>query len=133
MSQDNVERWRRGLDAFNRGDRAAWLALCDPKVEWSPPLEWPEPATVRGREAVWDFMIEVNEPWEQGAYEEIELIEAGADRIAARLGRPVRGATSGIDAKFEYWCVATFRDETICRLDWFSDRADALKAAGLSE
>ena len=133
MSQENVERWREGLDAFNRRDRAAWLAACDPKVEWSPPAEWPESATVQGAAAVWDFMIEVNEPWKDGAYEEVELIDAGNDRIAIRMSRPVRGTTSGIDAEFEYWCIATFRDGRVLRLDWFSDRADALEAAGLRD
>jgi hypothetical protein len=29
MSSENVESLRQGLEAFNRRDRAAWLALCD--------------------------------------------------------------------------------------------------------
>jgi ketosteroid isomerase-like protein len=29
MSQENVELTRPAVDAFNRGDRAAWLALLD--------------------------------------------------------------------------------------------------------
>jgi ketosteroid isomerase-like protein len=29
MSQENIEIVRREVDAFNRGDRAAWLALLD--------------------------------------------------------------------------------------------------------
>ncbi len=33
MSRENVESLRQGLDAFNRGDRAAWLAVCDPQCE----------------------------------------------------------------------------------------------------
>jgi hypothetical protein len=32
MSQENVERYRQGIDAFNRRDLDAFLALADPGV-----------------------------------------------------------------------------------------------------
>jgi ketosteroid isomerase-like protein len=41
MSQENVEAMRRGLDAFTRRDKAAWIAICDPDVENIPPRDWP--------------------------------------------------------------------------------------------
>jgi hypothetical protein len=45
---------------------------------------------------VWDFMLELDEPWEEGDYEEIELIDAG-DKIAVHVGRQVHGRASGVD------------------------------------
>jgi hypothetical protein len=39
MSEENVEIVRRGTDAFNRRDKAAFIALCDPQVENVPPKE----------------------------------------------------------------------------------------------
>jgi hypothetical protein len=54
--------------------------MCDPRVEWSPPAEWAGARNGHhGPEAVWDFMIEVNKPWEDGSYEEVELVVAGED------------------------------------------------------
>jgi len=74
MSQENVELMRRMLDASNRRDRSAYLALLDPDIEWLPPKEWPEASTIHGREAAWDFAVELEGPWEQGAYELVDVI-----------------------------------------------------------
>ena len=37
ISQENGEVLRQSLDAFNRRDKAPWVALCDPEVEWLAP------------------------------------------------------------------------------------------------
>jgi len=133
MSQEKVELLRQSLDAFNRRDKAPWVALCDPQVEWMPPADWPETATIRGPEATWEFMLALNEPWQEGSYELIELIDATEDMIAARVGRHVRGQSSGIAAEFEFWAVVSFRDGKVLRIEWFADRADALEAMGPRE
>ncbi len=124
---------RHSLDAFHRRDRAPWLALCDPEIEWLPPAHWPETTTIRGPEATWDFMIALNEPWGEGSYELIELIDGTKDKIAARVGRHVRGQKSGIAAEFEYWAVVMFRNGRVLRIEWFADRGEALEAVGLRE
>ena len=134
MSQENVELVRRGFDAFNRRDRSAWLALAHPDLEWLPPADWPENAMVCGSEAVWDFAVKSNEPWEKGfSYELIELIDCENDVVAAHVGRRVRGKASGIEAEFEYWAVLTFSNGKLLRSELFTDRAQALEAAGLEE
>ncbi len=66
MSQENVESMHRSVNAFARGDRAAWLELCDPQIEAVPVGDWPE-AEIRGRDAVWDFLVAADEPWEPGS------------------------------------------------------------------
>jgi ketosteroid isomerase-like protein len=38
--------------AFNRGDSDAAVALLDPKIEWTEPLEFPVEGMYHGREAV---------------------------------------------------------------------------------
>lgn len=133
MSHENLELGRRLLDAANRGDRAAWLALSEPDLEWFPPAEWPERAPIRGREAVWDYIVTLNEPWAEGAYELIELVDGENDKIAGCLARHVRGKASGVDAEFQYWNVVTCRDAKQLRSEWFADRNEALTALGLAE
>jgi ketosteroid isomerase-like protein len=130
---ENVETLHRALDAFNRGDRSAWLAECGPDFETVPSEDWPEFDTIRGAEAAWDFYVEANEPWEGGPYEYLETIDGGADRVVARLRRQMRGKASGVDVEYSYWVVATFRDGKARRIQWFIERADALEAAGLSD
>jgi len=133
MSQENVEIGRLLADATNRREKAAFLALCDPEIEWVPPAEWPETATIRGPEAVWDFMVQLDEPWEEGPYELLEVVDGGSDKVAWHLRRQVRGKTSGVDAAFDYWTVTTFRDGKVVRFEWFQDRGQALEAGGLRE
>jgi ketosteroid isomerase-like protein len=130
MSEERVEVARRILDALNRGDRDIWLELCDPEIEWNPPAEWPESGGIRGREAVWEFVATLNEPWEQGDYEIAEIVDPGGDKLAARLHRTMRGKASGLVAEFDYWTVLTFRADKLSRCQWFSDRADAESASG---
>jgi hypothetical protein len=45
----------------------------------------------------------------------------------------MRGKSSGADVLWSYWQVATFRRGRVVRAEWFTDRAEALAAAGLSE
>ena len=133
MSQENVETYRQALDAFNRRDRAAWLALCSPELENVPPREWPESEPIRGAEAVWDFFVEGQEPWEESPYEYVELIEAGDDTIVSHVRAEMRGQASGAEVAWSFWQVATFRSGKALRFEWFADRTEALEAAGLSE
>ncbi len=133
MSQEIVEGLRQALDAFNRRDRAAWLALCDPELENVPPRDWPESDPIRGREAVWDFFVEAQDAWEESPFEYVELIEAGNDKVVADMRREARGKASGASVAWSYWQVFTFRDGKALRFEWFADRAEALEAAGLRE
>ena len=131
MSQENTENLRRAFDAFNRRDKAAWLAACDPQYENFPPREWPENAPIRGAEAIWDFYVETVKVWEPGPFEWPELIDAGTDRIVAHQQREMRGKTSGASVVWNFWVVFTFRDGKAVRSEWFSKRAEAFEAAGL--
>ena len=133
MSEENVETLRTGLDAFNRRDKAAWIANCDPEIENIPPREWPESAPLRGPEAIWEFFVEAQGAWEEGAYEWGEMIEVGSDKLVANQRRRLRGKSSGVDVDWSFWTVNTFRNGKLLRFEWFTDRAEALEAAGLSE
>src|SRR5829696_4919939 len=132
MSQENVEIARQMMEAFNRRDREAWLRLNDPEVEFRADPEWPESETVRGHDAVWEFVTNLDDTWERADYEVGEVIHAGDDRLAGRVTRPVQGKTSGIADVLDYWCVMTFRDGKVLGTYWFATRGQALEAAGLS-
>jgi ketosteroid isomerase-like protein len=133
MSQEDVELLRQAIDAVNRGDKALWLALCDPEIENVPPREWPESESIRGAEAVWDFFVQGNAPWEGGAYEQLEVIDAGNGRIATQLHRDVQGKASGAPVTWSFWQVVESRNGKGVRIEWFTERSEALKAVGLAE
>src|SRR3954447_12870656 len=113
MSQENVEVVREGLDAINRRDKAAWLALCDPELENIPPRDWPESDPIQGRESVFDFFaFQVQDVWEEAdaPYEYVEVIDAGDDKVVADMRRQVRGKASGASLAWGLWQVVTFGD-----------------------
>ena len=132
MSEENIQRIRQVLGAFARGDRETWRGLADRDVEVVPMGDWPETHIIRGREAVWNFLVANEEPWEPGPYE-LDEVADGGDHVAARLRRDVRGKSSGVEVEFDLWVVVTFRDGKVTRAEWFEDREEALEAAGLSE
>jgi ketosteroid isomerase-like protein len=133
MSQANVETLGQALDAFNRRDKAAWLAVIDPEAENFPPREWPENAPIRGPESIWDFYVEAVNAWEEGEFEWGEFIDAGEEMVVANQLRHMRGKTSGAAVEWSYWVVFEFRDRKVARTRWFAERDEALEAAGLPE
>jgi ketosteroid isomerase-like protein len=133
MSQENLEIVRQVLEAINRRDRDAWLRLQDPEVEFRADPEWPESETVRGREAVWEFVMDIVDAWEPAAFVIGEVIDAGSDRLLVRLTRPVQGKTSGLATVLDYWCVMRFHEKKVLGTYWFATRDQALEAVGLSE
>ena len=132
MSEENVELMRQALAALLRRDRPAWLALHDEDMEAIPIRDWPE-SEVRGREAVWDFMVKMIDAWDPAPISDVEFRDAGADKVLAHQSADFRGRGSGAEVEFEYWVVSTIQDGKIRRGQWFVDRAEALEAAGLSE
>ena len=132
MSQENVESMRRTMDAFNRCDKAAWLAEHDPDVVMIPARQWPENAPIHGADAIWDFYMAVTGTWDEGLAQIGEEIDSG-DTLVVNYRRQARGRASGANVEFSYWIVATFRSGKQIRHEWFSGRAEALAAAGLRE
>lgn len=49
---DEVAKFRRALEAFNRGDVEAAMQDMHPEVEWFPPEPLPDKQVYRGYDAV---------------------------------------------------------------------------------
>jgi ketosteroid isomerase-like protein len=134
MSQENVEAVLRGYEAFNRGDLDAAVEGFHPEIEWSGPGVLPEKREVyRGKEGVrrfwglWqaefeDFTVEIEEVIEAG---EQVIVMAAVSGTGRGSGAPVRSPT------FPH--VWTIRDGQAVRMEMLRTRAEAIKAAGLSE
>lgn len=82
--------------AFNRGDFDAAVAVLDPKIEWTEPLEFPGGGTYHGREAVKRYLTQSRAGWAEGSSEPERFITAG-DRIVVLsvLAFAPETATSG--------------------------------------
>src|SRR5262245_34046067 len=132
MSEENIELMRRSVEAFERRDRTAWLAIMDEDLEVVPPRDWPE-SGVRGAEAAWDLYLDVFDAFSRVPVDDIEIVAAQADKVVARYRFDVSGRASGAGVEFDYWLVSTVREGRFTRGQWFAKRAEALEAAGLAE
>ena len=136
MSEENVEIVRGQIDAFNRGDYDAALAVLDEEVEWQVPhvaaLDAPASGVVRGRARVAEQFARWFEAWEIHAFQVTDARGQGEDVFIAGL-QLGRGRHSGLDVRVPTYHVFTLRDHKIVAMRTFPERAQALEAAGLSE
>jgi hypothetical protein len=133
MSEENVELYQRAVDAWNRRDLDAWLALADPEVEISPlnvDLEGGRP--YRGYDGIrrfWEDYLAVFPDFEVVCDEIRDLEDVTICRARLRAHAPES------DASFEQpiWQVAAWRNQKCVWWRSFRSEAEALEAAGLRE
>ena len=132
-SEKNVEILRRLLEAWNRRDFDDLGEFFDPEVEFNPGLLPPgEETHYTGLEGVNEWIGNVDDAWVAVTAESLERIEIGRDRILA-IDRWRFQGRDGIEVEEELPTLFTFRNGLIVRVDGFTDKAEALEAAGLSE
>ena len=134
MSQENVEQYRRAIDAFNRRDLDAFLAICDPEVEFfSRFLELEGGGPYRGHEGLrtwWDQLLDVS-PDFRGDIEEVR--ELGDHVVIARVRFHGHGAESNVPMDQTSWQVVRVRDAKAVWMGIYRTKAEALEAVGLAE
>ena len=133
MSKENVDAWTRIIAAYNRGDKAGFLAEQHPDCETIPIRDWPDQGPYVGA-AQRDFYMEAEDVWrsERPPIEDMEIVDAG-DRLFVRLSRMARIRGSEEPMDFTLYGAATFREGKLARVQWFLEREEALEAAGLRE
>jgi ketosteroid isomerase-like protein len=130
MSQENVELLRLFYEADLDSDEL--LKFLDPEVELYPGIRAPDQRTrYAGREGWSEFIAGALEAWESVTVEPKEIIETG-DRILS-IDQWVFRGRDGIEIDRELAELFTFQNGLIVRIDGFTDTAQALEAAGLSE
>jgi ketosteroid isomerase-like protein len=130
VSQENVDLYRKSLDAITRGDFGAMAANYDPDVLVRTDPGWPE-QRIYGRQAVM--------AWTRGALESMgpdfrvdEIVDLG-DRVLARWCWNTRGQHSGIGGELRYSEIVTYREGRAILIEHFRDHEQALQALGLKE
>ncbi len=130
MSQENVEIVRRAFayEMYGVGDHAEAEAIFDPHVVMNPSDEGPSYG--------FDAMRSDFERW-ASVFEElrvtVEEIIDGRDQVVVVAHHEGRGRKSGVQVDTRFYEVYTLREGKVSRVDEFTERAEALQAAGLSE
>jgi ketosteroid isomerase-like protein len=129
MSEENVQRTRDFIDAYNRRDYDAATRDFDPDVEWVLPEHQRSDSAI-GVKGIIRFWEGLDETFDEVQLRPQEFVDAG-DRVATRLRHFARGKGSGLQLDNElYHQVTTFRDGTIVRIEYVTTWDEALEAAG---
>jgi len=129
MSDENVDKARDFIDAYNRRDFDAAVEAFDPEIEWVLP-ERQSSDSCRGPDEVKRFWEGLDETFDELRLEPQEYVDAG-DRVATRLRHHGRGKRSGLEINEElYHQVVTFRGGRMVRIEYFGEWSEALEAAG---
>ena len=99
VSQENVDKARDFIDAYNRRDFDAAVACFDPEIEWVLPARQSSDSG-RGPEEVKRFWKGLDETFEELRLEPQEFVDAG-DHVATRLRHYGRGKLSGLEIEEE--------------------------------
>jgi ketosteroid isomerase-like protein len=130
MSQENVEKTRAFIEAYNRRDFDAAVKDFDPQIEWILPDLMGYDSCI-GVKQVIRFFEGLDETWADLRLRPQEYVDAG-DRVAVRLRHYGVGKGSGAEIDEElFHQVTTFRDGIIVRMEYFEDWGAARAASGL--
>ena len=133
MSRENVELVRRSVDLWNSGDVDALVATFSDDAELQPAPGFIEGGTLVGHDGIRHFFERLHEAWKPGDTVTLGEFREAGDKLMFSFRWRAIGDVSGIETSSEWIAVDTFRDGVIVRMQIFTDRNDALDAAGLSE
>ena len=134
MSQENVQRVRRAVEAMNGGDFETALDLAHPDIEWQTLDAFPDAGTYRGPEEVRSFFQTWLDTF-KGFRLHLENCEAlDEHRVLARLRVSGEGAGSGVEVESPpFFQLIEYRDGLLLRARMFRTEDEALEAAGVRD
>jgi ketosteroid isomerase-like protein len=135
MSQENVEAFKRGLEAGNRGDVETLLEVLDPEVAWHSALHallGGEATVFRGHDGVREMFRDLYEAFYEIHLEISEIRDLG-DRLVAIGRNRARGKGSGAETETPLALVTEVKNGKTILVRGYLDPKQALEAVGLSE
>jgi ketosteroid isomerase-like protein len=132
MSEENVEAYKRAVEAANRRDLDAMLEEFDAKVEWYPAVVGMGSEVYRGPEGIRELFGDMGETIPDAIFELSEIRDLG-DRLLAFGRLRAHGMESGAPTEVPFTQLVHFTDGKATVLRTYLDPKEALEAAGLSE
>jgi ketosteroid isomerase-like protein len=129
MASENVERLRRGYNAYMRGELDEIVDLLDQEVELHEEPDLPDARIWHGREGVLAFFAEADARWREVGFELDEIVELG-DQAAVVTGTLHGvGAMSGVGVETPFAHLWEGQDGKVTRVRFFFEKEKALAAA----
>jgi ketosteroid isomerase-like protein len=133
VSQENVEVVRGWIEAYNRRDIEGLLDLSDPDIEFRSIFAGIESGgAFRGRTGVYEYFKAIDDAYESFQVPPEEFLDAGA-AVVLKAHAVWTGRGSGASDRTQIFVAVWLRTAKVMRVETFTDRREALEAAGLSE
>jgi ketosteroid isomerase-like protein len=132
VSRESVEIVRNAFQAITDGDRGRALDYVDPAIVVDARSRVFNPTVYRGLEGLRQMLADMDDVWEDLRPQAREFLDAGKRVVVT--GRMIgKGKGSGVQVERDFAGIWTVHHGRIVRWDICSDRAQALKSAGLAE
>ncbi len=131
MSEENIEIVRAGYERFAATHEVGRDYTTDFVWDVSN-LHWPGQQVYDGAEGAEAFLSEWRDAWEEWELE-VEALHDAGDSVVALVRQHARSKSTGMPVEMSFAQVWTLRDGKRTRMEMYSNPAEALAAAGLSE
>jgi ketosteroid isomerase-like protein len=131
MTQENVELARRSILGWNDRGVEALVEALDPEVEFHAPKESMNPGVYRGPAGVRDYFGRLAEVVVESRIDSVEVIDVDDMRVIAVVQSVGKTAHFEQEIEVNWAWLVTVKDGKAVHIVTFTDRAQALAAAGL--
>jgi ketosteroid isomerase-like protein len=136
MSRENAEVVRQFIEASRSGDEAsleAFVALSDATIEHTRLPAAFGPETYRGHDGVRRWFTDMAESWQEWRNEIEELVEVGADTVAAAIRFCGVAKESGVPVEARLGMVCVVSEGKVLRSRSYPNGEAALEAVGIQK
>jgi ketosteroid isomerase-like protein len=133
MSQENVEIVRLAYERLNAGDIDGFLRSCSQDLEFRDLPELPGSGVFIGHDAMRGWYAKLVDAFEDLRFDVEESTDTTDDRVLLKFRATGKGRGSGATVELDFSGVVTVREGKLAKVTIYSDHAEALRAAGLSE
>ena len=129
------EGFEQGNRAWNAGDVKTAYAVLPDQLEYRLAATWPEARVLRSRDEVIEFFEDFQETFPDARTASHEYLEGAHRTVVVGFRVAGTGRTSGVEGEMEIWQIWEIRDQdnlTVTRVTEFTNRREAIEAAGLS-
>ena len=132
MSEQDVELYRRGIDAFNRRDLETFLALADSDVLGMSRVLAIEGGSYRGHDGTREWWRDLLGVFPDFRIEVVWVRDAG-DVTVSELRNSAHGEGGAAPLEEFVWQVSEWSDGRVVRWQMYESEQEAIEAAGLRE
>jgi ketosteroid isomerase-like protein len=132
VSEQNVELHRRAIETFNARDVEAFVALCEPEIEFHSMFAAVGGGVYKGHDGLRKWFRDFEDVWGDQFHMEPEAYFDLGEQTLLFYGLQGRGKQSGAEVALRTAVVARWRDGLLVYFKGYSHREDALRDLGVS-